>query len=149
MNVAANLMMLGGVLLVSASLISTETDADPEQLPAVSSFARTVAEIVRSEPLQTRQLLYGKFKAFANWVASTKQVTNTAQVDSVYSSARLGVSVPALGSVIQAEAQRRELLKPVPLDDARNDWVAFLEELAMGCRWAEELEATEGGPPNG
>jgi hypothetical protein len=148
MKAASSLMVLGGILLLSASLISTGSDPDAEESPAISPFARTVADIVRSEPLPTRQLLYGKFTAFANWVATTNQVTNTAQVDSIYSSARIGVSVPGLGKLIQTEAARRELLKPVPLEDARGDWVAFLEELAMGCRWAEAFEAIEGGPPN-
>ena len=134
------MMMLGGALLFFASLIPPDGSEDNSR-PTISEFSQTIARAVQDEPLRTRQLLYGKFNAFANWVATTNQVTNTAQVDAVYTSARLGVSVPELGRIIQAEATRRELLKPVPLDDARSDWVAFLEELALGCRWAKDDEA--------
>lgn len=139
---AAIAAMLGGLLLIASTFLEP-SDADPdgpEPIPVLSPYGLELARTVEGISLPDRQSLYGKFAAFAEWVETTNQVNDTSQIDAVYQSAKVGVNVPAMGAVIEAEATKRGLKKPAPIADVRSDWVAFFEEMAAGCRWAEEYK---------
>jgi len=131
----ALLLAAGGALLLfgfSQDLQGPAPEVEEGQV-SLSPFSAEVGKLVEEHSLEDRQALYGKFMALRDWVERT-EVGNSSQVDQIYGEARIGVSVPGLGALVEKEAKTRELKQPLPLEDVRKEWVAFFEEAALGVR---------------
>ena len=137
---AKYLMIIGGLLMMCSALVGVNDGDDAESgTVTLSDFSQEVANLAGELPIGDRQSAYGKYMAMSLWVDSTS-ASNTSQVDQIHDTVKAGVSVPGLGDVVEAEALERDLKKPVDIDDVRSDWVAFLEEIALGFRYAESKE---------